>query len=127
MKWINDNFIIFEKDIKKCEKYIEEPEKKSRLISLLKSLDFNVSDVRMAGGGVEFFHYSKTTGFWCPQEDESTGLLNLFYLAPFIFQALDENKILIVDKKSTGLHQLIIKHLEHSFIEWSEGGRIIFI
>lgn len=115
--------IIFRKEIEKCKKI-----EKSRLIKFLKNIDFNVHDIRFLENDVQFLYVHCGIEFWCESKEESTGLLSCFYLAPFIFEAMENGNILIVDKKTVGLHPLLIKHLEYMFIrEYMVGARIIFI
>lgn len=47
--------------------------------------------------------------------EESTGTQQLFFFAPFIKKALDNGKVIVIDKLDRGLHPLIVKSIVNLF------------
>jgi uncharacterized protein len=100
---------------------MQNPEFKTQMLQLLRSVDIKVDDVRIAEDGraspaepprVEFSHArSGWPPVWLAPEYEAAGTHRLFALFGLLLSAAEQGKLLVIDEFDASLHPLVARSL----------------
>ena len=86
-------------------------EKKSDLLSVLRTADSDIVDIRLQDGGIKTYHLSNREVAFDFETEESDGTKMLFRLMLAMLDVIKGGKFLLVDEIETSLHTQLVEYI----------------
>ena len=110
---------------------VAQKERKDFLMRAIKEADFNITDVvdrktEKGDSNIEFEHDYHKGRFTMPIESESAGTLSFIDKMDLLYEAIQNNRMLLIDERDNSLHHDLLVFFLQTFISNESHAQLLF-